>query len=214
MTTEAGIAQFLETLDFAGLLSERKGAPKLGLVSDRKKLARLWLSMTADVTDEDLQCAIASYLRDPKVCQWYPQPGTLLAHLPGRRDAQIDNADELWGVVLSAVRHAGSYWKPEWKGPDAEAIQAGVDALGGWQHLCQNLKVDDVANRAAFRSVVRSVKQRAALQLEEGPARALIGDMAGNLRMFPKTTSPPPDSFVGGYDHAPDGVDLQDSEEP
>lgn len=166
MASQAAIVEFLETLDMLGYLTERKGAPKLATAEARARLAQVWFSLLGDVSDGDLAAALASYLRDPK-CEWYPQPGTLLAHVPGRRALSMDNSDELWGVVTSTIRSHGYYSTPQWTGEHAEAIQAGIQALGGWQHLCSTLTADNqVAERASFRAVVRTVQQRRALQTE------------------------------------------------
>ena len=175
MATLQGIAQFLETLDMMGYLTERKGAPNLQASGARTKLATVWHALLVDVTDEQLSAALASYLRDPEG-QWYPQPGLILAHVPGRKAASIDNSDELWGSVMMAIRSIGYYGSPQWTGPDAEAIQAGIQALGGWQHLCSTLTEDQVpAHRASFRQVVRTIQQRKALQTETDTVSRITG---------------------------------------
>lgn len=181
MASQAAIVEFLETLDMLGYLTERKGAPKLTTPEARGRLAQVWFSLLVDITDGELAAALASYLRDPD-CQWYPQPGTLLAHVPGRKDANLDTSDELWGVVLSAVRSHGYYSTPSWTGPHAEAIEAGIQALGGWQHLCSTLSADNQsAERASFRSVVRTIQKRRALQTEAQAVNRIQGQHALKL---------------------------------
>ena len=110
MTTKTGIATFLAGLEAAGLLDPYKGAPKSldAHAPDvralaRERVATLWFNLTQDVTDDALGQALAAYLRDPKVCGRYPQPGHILARVPGRVDPMLDDADEAWGDVKRVV---------------------------------------------------------------------------------------------------------------
>jgi len=110
MTTKTGILAFLAGLEAAGLMDAFKGAPKsLDAHSPdvrrlaKQRVANLWLGLTEDVSDEGLASALGSYLRDPKVCSRYPQPGLILARVPGRVDPLVDDADEAWGDVKRVV---------------------------------------------------------------------------------------------------------------
>ena len=195
MATTTGIKALLATLSRAGLLHERKGAPPdLHIDEARIELATFWHSMLRDVPDEDVAAALASYLRDPTACQWYPQPGQILARVPGRRAAAIDTADEAWGRVLRGIRQHGSWTppgrrqvedpdggEPRWVGwdwdparGDAEAIRAGIDACGGWRDLCAKLTPDtEITIRASFRAAYRATRSREQLSGEEQVLRRL-----------------------------------------
>lgn len=164
MASEQAIVEFVSTLGRQGLLTERKGAPPLSKEGAKVALLRDWHILLQDVTDEQLVVATAGYLRDPSCCDWYPQAGKILAHVPGR--ALGDRSDEMWGLVLAEMKRVGGWGTPEWPQADVAAITAGVNALGGWQHLCSSLTTTNItAERAAFRSAARSASSGTVLQL-------------------------------------------------
>jgi hypothetical protein len=173
MATNDGIALFLTTLAAAGLLTEKRGGPRFQTPEQRAAVTRMWFEMVGEVSDDDLMYALKSYLRDPAVCQWYPQPGTILAHVPGRKEAELDDADELWGIVLRAVRDIGSYGTPTWPEAQAERIEAGLQACGGFRSVCMQTTDEHVATRAAFRNVVRTMQRRNVIRLEDRAVKQL-----------------------------------------
>ena len=56
------------------------------------------------LSDEQLEQAAIDYISDPDVCQFWPQPGSLIAKIEGTsRDKQVvvqSEAEQAWGAVL------------------------------------------------------------------------------------------------------------------
>lgn len=184
MATQDGIIAFVGELGRQGLLTERKGAPDLTAKGAKAALLRSWHALMFDVTDAELAAGLVAYLRDPSCCEWYPQAGKILAHVPGRKAAGIDRTDELWGLVLAEVGRVGSWGVPAWPEADREALEAGVTALGGWAHLCSTLTAENAtAERASFRAAVRGVLERGRARLEDSKALQLTGGAQPRLEV-------------------------------
>jgi hypothetical protein len=173
MASNDGIALFLTTLAAAGLLTEKRGGPKFNTPEQRAAVTRMWFEMVNEVSDDDLMLALRSYLRDPAVCQWYPQPGTIIDHVPGRQESKLDDSDELWGMVLWQVRNVGSYGTPEWPEAHKERIEGGLAACGGYRSVCMQTTEEHVASRASFRNVVRTMQRRNLIRLEDRHVKQL-----------------------------------------
>ena len=121
---------------------------------DAEVVIETWALLLADVTNDELKHATIDYMRDPKVCQWWPQPGALRARVPQHREPmQIRDYGEAWAMVLGYVR---SDWRPHrihrtqadgsfgpdpvvypWQdgSPRAVAIDRAVASLGGLQAI-------------------------------------------------------------------------------
>ena len=190
MASHRAIREFLSTLAMSGLMTERKGAPSLPPPerSDERKRARdrlatMWSALLADVSDVHLAAALASYLRDPKVCQWYPQPGQIIARVPGASEANGDDAEIAWGECLKAVRQAAMvvlYPNPGQRfdirklirgdRSRQDAVSAALDAIDGPLAIINaehGGKFDPmVAMRAAFCRAYRSERKRLRLVVE------------------------------------------------
>jgi len=159
----------------------------------------LWRDDLADLSNHDFRAALKALRRDPTACQFWPQPGTILARVPGRRLEEIDTADQAWGRVVQGIRRYGSMdppagmrrrrdpewvaesWHIEWDfGPnerpgDRDAVYAGIDACGGWQDLCMKLTADTEGTlRKSFRDTYRAHKKQKRLGVEERKVLQLL----------------------------------------
>ena len=162
MTTKQGISTFLAGLDAAGLLDPFKGAPKsLDAHSPevrqlaKQRIANLWLGLTQDVTDDGIAAAMGAYLRDPKVCSRYPQPGLILARVPGYADPRVDDADEAWGDIKRVV--------------DTLAVTILHGNPDQWTALAPDLDEGDPRQRPG--GLVPSLRRLIRSRLEGPPAR-------------------------------------------
>ena len=160
---------------------------------DLSKLAmRTWLATLGDLTPDDLQAAVMGFLRDSAVCQWWPQPGILLAHVPRRAvSARVDDADDAWGETTRQVQqHAsriiygggpGAPPLPWEQGDDdrAEAIRRGLRAIGGPRTIlnigdrCLTTETE-VTARHSFRNAYRAHLQGSAQREEQGKVLRLV----------------------------------------
>lgn len=181
MATQDGIRVFLSALRRMGLLTERKGAPPIHDDEDLAALARAWLGLLFDITDDQLNAATVSYLRDPDCCEWYPQPGKILQHVPGRREADLDDGDELWGLVLTQARLVGGSSEPTWPEAHAARITAGLEACGGYRAVCAMSTDEHIAARASFRAVTRTLKARSEHRAEDARVLRLVGGLLKSI---------------------------------
>ncbi len=148
---------------FAYLLTMGCKAPLAWATIDSKTIAPLWLEILGDLEIEELEHATREYLRS-KDAVWFPSAGQLLALIPSRALAAIDDSDQVWGATISNVARLGRYQKPEQFHEDPEEnykIAAGVSACGGWQALCNMEQSEAMAHRASFRAAYRAAKLRA-----------------------------------------------------
>lgn len=168
MASKQAITKALALLSQMGM----RGGP--ASPDEAKALVAVWEALIPDVADEDLHAACVAYIRDPEVCQYWPQPGKLLERIPGRRAEAVDASDEAWGQLLRLVQAHGYYSPPgdKWQ-IDDPAMAAGLQACGGWRSLChsQNLTAD----RASFRSAYRGTVDRARELTRDGEAVAVLG---------------------------------------
>lgn len=81
-----------------------KGGPSERDEQATKLAVRAWQATLGDLGPEQLEAAVMAFLRDPSVCQWWPQPGILLSRVPQRQAEAVDDSDEVWGRVLAYTR--------------------------------------------------------------------------------------------------------------
>ena len=124
MATRKAIIQSMAILRANGV---KGGPPDRGAID---LVVATWEATFADVDDKTLERAVFTFLRDPKVCQFWPQPGVLLERVPGRAASQVDDADEAWGEVTGWIRkHAitiqnGGCPIPPWMPPAEATVMA------------------------------------------------------------------------------------------
>ena len=143
--------------------------------------AKAWVGATSSLNDLELAAAVVEWTRAGS--PFWPKPSDLYALVP--RVAQermllaIDTSDEDWAA---ARRLASSM---QWgTTPDASpAVQAGVDALGGWDRLGMMQAKDVPSYRASFRGAHKAFCERrgacdvAYSQITEADAAKLVSDI-------------------------------------
>ena len=148
----ATIGAILEVFDLLWDVGVAKGPDPID-EDGVQRMSKVWNMLLKDVSDDELTAAVANYLRDGKVCQWWPQPGVLISRVPSRQTAVIRDYGEAWAMVLDYVR---SDWRPHrihrtqadgsfgpdpvvypWQDgtPRAVAIDRAVASLGGLQAI-------------------------------------------------------------------------------
>lgn len=90
----------------------RAGVANIPPESNLEALVDDWEELMPDITDAELMAALAAYRRDPKVCQFWPQPGTLIGLVPSRQAAAIDDADVVFGQAMRYLIDYPPRWVP------------------------------------------------------------------------------------------------------
>ena len=120
-----------------------------------------WTRALRDICPERMATAVLRYSRS-KESVWWPTPGVLVDLIEQTDVNPEDNADEMWGRLLSLCGSRGRDCPPdeENKLHDDPAIStkmmAGLSACGGWQMLCRSTHSENMSNRAAFRSAYQA----------------------------------------------------------
>lgn len=216
MATKAAVSAIFHKL----MASEVAGGPK---TPETFKLAvDDWVDILADVTDEDLANAYRGYRRDPKACQFWPQPGTLMSYAPGRKPP-VDDSAEAWGEASAWIQDstnamgilypsARSRLAPWAEGAPVRpgdpprdpirdaAIRAGVKTMGGAIALLNlgdpHLSTDTLpALRKAFRDAYASAKTTALREAEGQVVAALTSSGPKRIERLPGPT--PISSAIG-----------------
>lgn len=164
VATEVGLIRVFSLFATLGI----RGAPDG--VERRAAVIAVWLDVTADVTDDQLEGAARLWLRTADA-EWWPMPGKLLSYLPGHRVAALtDDADAALTRLSVLVQRLGRHAKPDAFDMDhAEnlAIRAGLEALGGWAAFCEAPDPTPGWDRKTFRDAYRRTKERHGIELEE-----------------------------------------------
>jgi hypothetical protein len=180
MATKKGIATIFGVLTQAGC----RVPPEFNAA----ETLPTWEMLLGDISDQDLFAATIAYCRSPDSAFW-PTPGKLLALRPGAaRRLTAEDADAEWGYLLGLVGRYG------WPNPPGEkwqlstdparnaALQAGVQALGGWRSLCALEQDGIAAARASFRAAYRAHVFRLEAGGEEATIVGLIESKAPQLK--------------------------------
>lgn len=150
-------------------------------------LAADWAVLLHDLDDEALEDAVTGYLRGSS--PFWPTAGQILAASPARRLEAVDDSDAAWGGVLRLISAEGRKVEdPEvWERVRprelhrAEAVLAGVAALGGWARIGASMQDEHAAMRASFRAAYRATVERVKLRAETDAARAIGGRSVAQL---------------------------------
>ena len=147
-----------------------------------RRVAEVYARALCDLSREQLEDATITVIRSSS--PFWPTPGQLLAAVPERRAAAVDDSDAAWGEALRIVQGWGAHrlYDPDtWEkarpadAAKAEALLAGVQAIGGWKELGRSTAEEHIAMRASFRSAYRAVGQRRSIQAEADVARRIAG---------------------------------------
>jgi hypothetical protein len=162
---------------------------------NRRIAVEVWQGALGDIGPQQLRVAAVAYLRTPS--PFWPTPGQLLALIPGRPEANLDDSDEAWGIVMEGISKHGWSSPPtpmgnpigdgKWRYCEEEArckaIEAGVQAAGGWRALCLGQEDQMAPARASFRAAYRTVMQRRAIEAEYQAIAGLLPDMESPKRL-------------------------------
>ena len=128
----------------------------------------VWALMSDHVSDEVMQAAALSWMRQDKYGKW-PVAGAILGHVEDLHESEGMNGDQAWAYCLNLISRHGTRWsKPCLTREQAAATEggfvihadpdigaallAGLGAVGGWRGLGM-IQEGDAAARASFRSV-------------------------------------------------------------
>lgn len=107
-------------------------------------VARVYWQALKPYSDEEVEQALVAYISDPDVCQYWPQPGALIAKITGTsKQLQLSvesKAIEVWDLVYKKVCNGSPYESLELD--DRLALKV-ISAMGGWAHLCR-MREDEV----------------------------------------------------------------------
>jgi hypothetical protein len=157
MASQKAINDSIRLLTANGLQGAPSTPERIALV------AQTWAAVLADLDDATLQAAVLTHLRDPDACQFWPQPGKLLAATPQRRQLAAVDPETLWGQCLELASRYGSYNigaamanLPE----PQDVTAAALHAIGGLRVLCVTHYEEHAALRASFRAAVKASVSR------------------------------------------------------
>jgi hypothetical protein len=108
---------------------------------DPELLPHIWEHVLQDLEPDQIRAATMAFLRDPKACRWWPQPGALLGYVQAPADDFALRWAEVRGYVQSpdvalALLYTGKPPPPPWEGkPWGDAMKAAVAAAGGLRGL-------------------------------------------------------------------------------
>lgn len=113
---------------------------------ESKEAVKLWFDELKDLPGERVHAAIKHMVRSQTA---FPSVADI------RRLAEPPKISwgEGWAEVMKAVGEVGMYGAPTWSDP---AIGRAVEALGGWEAICQTPNRDHPALRAHFRAELES----------------------------------------------------------
>jgi hypothetical protein len=173
MASKETMVKAMTLLQMSGVKGGPDGPEQIKLVLST------WERAFGEIPDSAMERAIDGFLMDPKVCQWWPQPGILIQHLPGFAAEDVDDADEAWGELMrefcNRSRH-NAQW--DWKGTPSQvaAKQAALDAIGGINRLFDPYAWENGGEgqlRASFRNAYRSFRKRQQIDRMNRPALAM-----------------------------------------
>ena len=174
MPNESAIIRSLQTL------RRNIRAGEVPALDDLPELAADWMAILSDVSDDGLSAAVVAWLRG--ACPFWPTPGQLLALVPVRQLAALDDAAEAWAHVKGWIRCNG-YREPiagQLDPVDARrdaAMLAGLRALGGAAVWGQMATEAEPFTAKRFEGEYREGRTRAAVVAEHpallGAARLL-----------------------------------------
>src|SRR5690554_3243016 len=99
--------------------------------------AKMYWQALKEFSNEEVEQAAMDYISDPQVCQFWPQPGALIAKITGtakqRELSTTDAALQAWDYIVKQIQNIGAYGRLEMD--DGVALKA-VISIGGWRELC------------------------------------------------------------------------------
>lgn len=135
MATKVGIAKVFEVWRRAGRVKPAAWSTGRGPEADDAEVEAIvetWAMLLGDVDDRELATAAVEIARGGG--EWWPTPGQVLDVVRRHDEVPRLRGDDLWGRIASTFGGPGE-WTARIRrefGPDAEAVIATIDAIGGW----------------------------------------------------------------------------------
>lgn len=122
-------------------------------------VARVYWQALKPYSDDEVEQALVAYISDPDVCQYWPQPGALIAKITGT-SKQVDLSVEAqaingWNEAYKAMQRLGQYQSVELSDPLAMKV---VNYLGGWRSFCMMKQSDEQWRRKEFILAYKTLK--------------------------------------------------------
>ena len=162
--------------------------------------AKAWGMILKDVSDSDMKEAAMAYLRDEKVCQFWPQPGTLIGRIPSRQAAAVDDAHEVFGQAMTYLMNCPPRWvrpgfphtkfhepgpglvpvvypPPPWPEDRTDAINRATAAMGGLTKFTHAETGSYAAQQAekTWKAAYQAIRKGDALAVEGAKVSHLTG---------------------------------------
>jgi hypothetical protein len=178
MATQKAINDSIRLLVANGLQGSPATPERVQLV------AETWAATLEDMTDAELHAAVLGHLRDPSACQFWPQPGKLMAQTPRAKLEAIDDSGEAWAHVLQLAEQGRLHRE---YGGEVEALspaeEAGVDALGGRRVVATSSYDEHGWLSKRFADAYRAAKahkrvEQAHPSVTDGQARGVLDELA------------------------------------
>jgi len=157
-----------------------------------------WEELMPDITDADLMAALAAYRRDPKVCQFWPQPGTLIGLVPSRQAAALDDSEEMFTKAMNYMMACPPRWvdpqfpntklyepgpglvpakypPPPWPPERHEAVIRATEAMGLEKYTRAEHEIQQNRAKDAWIRAYKTVVKEGALALEGAKVSRLTG---------------------------------------
>jgi len=178
----------------------RAGVANIPPDSSLEALVDDWEELMPDVADAELMAALAAYRRDPKVCQFWPQPGTLIGLIPSRQAAAVDDAHEVFGQAMTYLMACPPRWiapgfphtkfhepgpglvpvvypPPPWPEDRTDAITRATAAMGGLTKYTHAETGSYAAQQAekTWKAAYQAIRKGDALAIEGSKVSRLTG---------------------------------------
>lgn len=144
--------------------------------------ADLWAAAMADVSPADLEAAVLSRLRQPS--PWWPTIGEILALIPARALAAIDDSDTIFEACVTWLRHH-AFRTPAVGELDAAdegrdtAMRGALDAVGGVMAIRMMTTTDRPHVGKRYQDAYRAIRRRVGARMEGRVVARLGGPAPG-----------------------------------
>jgi hypothetical protein len=144
---------------------------------DAAVLVAAWLPLLADLPADVVAAALNQAAAEGG--EFAPPPGRLRHRVIVAASPPAPDEGQAWGELLTAIGRCGHTGIPAWSHPALDAV---VQQLGGWQHICRTFTTaSEVADRAHFSRFYRAAVDRHRLDPTPGPDRELLAGMTAGL---------------------------------
>lgn len=120
--------------------------------------AQVYWQALKQYSDDEVMGALIAYISDPDVCQYWPQPGALIAKIVGTTK-QIEMSIEskamaAWDEAYKAMMRKGQYATVALSDPLAMKV---IEYMGGWPAFCMMRRDEEQWRRKEFISAYNNL---------------------------------------------------------